>query len=532
MGSVTKTMTYAILTIDDLVGFIPFLSFVGLLLYGIGCCVCHALSLLNQNRNSRQEKDAPSTGTFIDSLFVKSVLFLVLVTHLLSPLSTQIHLKGKRWNPQITRNTSASTYTDGFFDLIHGTDPKIVELMRQMPSLLHGPKPPLIFANRHLQFIPWLIQNELHRLEGIPYQRIHLQVTACLDKSQGTHNCIRDSLMDDTITLDVFPPLNTTSSKFHSGSPMIFFSPGLRCNSQDLPGNMIVRRAFGAGFRSIVVNRRGHTPDQPLQAPRWNLFGDVDDLEQVYWHIHDTFAAPHTPYFLHGISSGTAVVVSALAEWDRRLLLGEKAPSFVGSVSLAPGYDISRVLLPTRFKLPYNTLLTESVKDHFIRQNEQVLRAFDNDTVNEALAATHLQELLNAAAPFAGYPNATAYYAGENPVNNVQHITTPKLILNSIDDPCCNVLNIYERSPYPQHDGKTYAQMVAESPRGLLAVTTSGTHCPFLDTAAQGNLFLPSLLPSIVPDPFNGGWMLDSWADRISIEFYQAALSVYGQERR
>jgi hypothetical protein len=52
-----------------------------------------------------------------------------------------------------------------------------------------------------------------------------------------------------------------------------------------MPGNMIIRLLWAAGIRTVAINRRGHTPDQPLKAPRWNLFGDVDDLEQVYWHV-------------------------------------------------------------------------------------------------------------------------------------------------------------------------------------------------------------------------------------------------------
>ncbi|CAB9520242.1 Alpha beta hydrolase [Seminavis robusta] len=549
-------MGHGVLTFDDCVGMIPLFSVVGFLVYKIGGWITYVLTLPLSKMRRRPTSCTTTTTTTCTSntenneemsLPMKSILFLLALSYLLSPLSTMVHLRGKRWNVQLYRNTGS--HFSGLFDLIHGTDPQVQQVMDLMPSLLRGPKPPLLFANRHLQFLPWLIQNEIHRQEGIPYQRIPLQVTACLDKSTtatvSSSKCDhRPAFLNETITLDVFPPFDTTTDTtsdssndsypgFDNGSPIIFLSPGLRCESQDMPGTMLVRRAFGAGFRSIVVQRRGHTPHQPLRAPRWNLFGDVDELEQVYWHITRHYAAPHTPMFLHGVSSGTALVVSALAEFDRRRLQGHSAPSFVASASIVPGYDISKVFLPERFKFPYNPILTESVKDHFVRQNEDVLRQFNNHAVNEALSATNLQEFLNAAAPFAGYPNATAYYHGENPVNNVHFITTPKLVVNSIDDPCCNIHNLYEPSPYPQHGGRTYAQMAADSKHGMLAVTMTGTHCPFLDTSAGAtNYILPSLLPAIVPDPFNGGWMLDSWADRVSLEFYQAALQVYGQERR
>lgn len=591
-------MAYAILTHDDVVGMIPTLSVLLFLGYGMYKCLAFiwrqcssVVKLVLTARTSASSKTQDNTGSLTSSskmnpsanasTHTTSVIFLLLLSYLLSPLSSMLHLRGFRISPRNRRNSNNNNnkniqphelqhhqFDHNLHDLVYGEDPKLTEVLALTPSLLRGPQPPLFLTNRHLQFIPWLIQNELHRVEGIPFQRLHLRVNACVDKSHGTDHCERSPLMDDTVTLDVFPPFdnddednmdnrdsnnnhNSTSSygRFHAGSPIVFFSPGLRCYSQDMPGNMIIRRLYGEGFRSVVVNRRGHTPDQKLQAPRWNLFGDVDDLEQVYWHIQREWAAPHTPFFLHGISSGTSVVVSALAEYDRRryylqqqqqqeqspeaadtaptTLLPRAAPSFVASISITPGYDISKVMLPDRFKYPYNPVMLDAVKTHFVRDNEQILRAFDSDAVDAALAATHLQQFVDAVAPFAGYPNATEYYKGENPVNWMHFVSTPSLVLNAIDDPCCHVHNIYEQSPYPQHRGRSYATLIDESPRGILAVAKSGSHCPFLDASSK----TLRLLPAFIKDPLYGGWMLDSWADRVSIEFYKASLKVY-EERR
>lgn len=423
-----------------------------------------------------------------------------------------------------------TTNNGGIADLIRGTDPLLDNIIQKMPSLSKGPLPPIFLHNKHLQFIPFLLQNEYHRIQGIPYQRLELEVTACLDKSEGRH-CLPSPLMNDTISLDIFPPLNkneTIYTGFSDASPIIIFMPGLRCHSMDMPGNSIIRRLYGEGFRSVVINRRGHTPTQPLRAPRWNLFGDVPDLEQTYWYIRKQLVAPDTPMFLHGISSGTAVVVSALAEFDhRRDVLGEgtTTPSFVASISITPGYDTSKVLLPTRFQFPYNNILTQSVKDHFIIQNEVVLREFNSPAVDAALQATHLQEFVNAVAPFSGYPNSSSYYDGENPINHLHRITTPKLVINSNDDPCCHIDNLYEQSSQRAHQGKTYAQLISESLRGMVVVTHFGSHCPFLDSGYGG------LWPKVVRDPLYGGWMLDSWADRVSVEYYKATLEIYSHRR-
>ena len=398
-------MAYAIVTHDDIVGMMPTITILFFLGYGIfrflaflwrqissmiiflvTAAPCSARTSAaaaattttsnktpsmsttsNNNSNtvvvaSSEKKMNPSANA--SSAHTTSILFLLLLSYLLSPLSTMLHLRGFRISrPMKNRNRRRRhnhyhhhellhhefDNNHNLHDLVYGEDPKLYDVLAQSPSLLRGPQPPLLLTNRHLQFIPWLLQNEIHRIEGIPFQRLTLKVTACIDKSQGTDHCERSSLMEDTVTLDVFPPFdndnhididntgehnindnnnnnnNGASSakkkydeRFHAGSPIVFFSPGLRCYSQDMPGNMIIRRLYGEGFRSVVINRRGHTPHQKLQAPRWNLFGDVDDLEQVYWHIQQQWAAPHTPFFLHGISSGTSVVVSALAEYDRR----------------------------------------------------------------------------------------------------------------------------------------------------------------------------------------------------------------------
>jgi len=422
---------------------------------------------------------------------------------------------------------SSSSSGPGLYDLVQGTDPLLHEILALAPSIQRGPNPPVFFSNRHLQFLPWLIQNMIHEKQGMPFQRIEITVTACVDKSQP--NCIPSPEMNDIVTLDIFPPLQDVDShynqQFNDTSPIIFFAPGLRCYSQDLPGQMLMRKAYAEGFRSIVVNRRGHTPGVPLKSPRWSLFGDISDMEQVYWHVKNQLAGPNTAFFFHGISSGTAVTVTALSAWDeRRARTNESTPSFVAAIAITPGYDTSKVMQPDRFTFPYNDILTPLVKDHFIIQNEAVLRQFNSDAVDAALNATSLQEIVDAAAPFAGYPNASEYYRAENPINEVRHISTPKLVLNSLDDPCCHIDNLYEASPYPHHEGYTFAEMVSQTQRGMVAVAKTGSHCPFLD--CENKWFMPA-----TRDPLFGGWMLSSWADQVAIEYYLAALKVYGDRR-
>jgi len=616
---------------DYTMSFLPVIAYIGILLYVLyfiliqgGKMILRVVSLssllgtpqqrvvpevvtTNNKKYSPLSSSSLSTMTNSSTLFLSSeegstktskkkillwIFFIIIFNDFISSLTAVMDDNNNTVSTFFINNnndvmsSSNSKIGGGLKQLLKGTDPMLNEILKRVPSIEKGPSAPLLFGNRHLQFVPWLIQNEIHRREEIPFQRISIEVTGCEDKTSSRedgfpfldHNtCVPSSRMNDIITIDVFPPFdddddnNITnnnedsassssilSSKFNRTSPIIFFMPGLRCYSQDMPGNMIIRRAYADGFRSIVVNRRGHTPGMKLKAPRWNLFGDVEDLEQIYWYVREELVGGSdegitTPFFLHGISSGTSVVVSALSKWDyqrehhhrddysyarRRNGItsfvdnnnnnNTKIPSFVASVLITPGYDTSKVLLPKGFRFPYNDILTPMVKQSFVKQNEKILRDFNSDAVDATLRATTLQEFVDAAAPFAGYTNSSEYYRHTNPTNNLHYITTPTFVLNSIDDPCCDIGNLYE--PSIRHGNKTYAQIVEESQRVIVAVTKTGSHCPFL----QGDSPF-SLLPSFIRDPLHTNkrrYMLNSWADEVSIDYYKAALEVYGDSPR
>jgi hypothetical protein len=256
----------------------------------------------------------------------------------------------------------------GLDDLITGVEPRLQLLLEKCPLLRRGPIPPVLFSNRHLQLIPWILQNLWHY--GMEFERHKFSVTDCVDKRVA--NCVPDPNMKDEITLDVFPPFNDTAY-LSRDAPVVLIAPGL----------------------------------------------------------------------------------------------------------------------------------------------------FDNTAYEATMAATSLQEVLNASTSFAGYPDADSFYAHVNPVNDMQYVTTPLYTLNSVDDPCCHAQNLYEKSPLPQHEGRSYADIIGTSARGIVAVAKTGSHCPFLD-----GKWIP-----FVNDPVTGGIMLNSWADQSIAEFYAAALQVYGDRR-
>ena len=482
------------------------------ILIGVIAIPCYASysAFFTWRRRCQQQQQQEQPSKKAPWRAILTILILLLALYLQDEL-------GHEWV-----QTEGANHGPGLVNLITGDSPRLQALLDKCPLLKRGPRPPIWFSsNRHLQFVPWILQNIIHQFPGIPFERHEFVVTDCLDKS--VPHCEPHDAMNDTITLDIFPRFDENSTTWGRDAPVVLIAPGLRSHSQDLPSNSILRALYGRGFRSVVVNRRGHTPGTVLQAPRWNLFGDVDDLEQVYWHIKNDLIEPNTPMFLHGISSGCAVVVSALGAWDKRSQQHPelRSPKFVASAALTPGYDTSKVLQPDRFKWPYNPLMSMAVKDHFLEQNKDILRAYNSTAYDNAMAASSLQEILNASAPFAGYPDAASYYDHTNPVNDMHFIETPTYVLNSVDDPCCRIENLYETSPFSQHAGRTYADIIDTSSNGIVSVTRTGSHCPFLD-----GRFYP-----FVTDPFGGGIMLNSFADQSFTEFYLAALQVYNDRR-
>ena len=116
-----------------------------------------------------------------------------------------------------------------------GSDPKLEQILALSPSILKGPSPPWMLQNRHMQFVPWMIQNEFHR-GGIPFERHEFNVSACLDKGvkvrlprdEHTKNTLRTHYKHTTTTLIVTRYTLLT----HTLPPFPLF-PGLR--SRPLP---------------------------------------------------------------------------------------------------------------------------------------------------------------------------------------------------------------------------------------------------------------------------------------------------------
>lgn len=390
-----------------------------------------------------------------------------------------------------------------------GTDPRLKKVTAELPKLHRCPRPPLWAYNPHLQLLPFMLVNMAHeRLCPLKFDRRLVTVNDRLSKSTPADAEANPRCMPGSVALDFFPAVTALPVE----RPCIVVLPGLACNSQDIPGSGFLRLAAARGMRCCVVGRRGH--QGKLLSARFNVFGDEDDLEDAVKHISATL--PGAPLFLYGVSSGSKLTVGCLGRWDHRRTNGDDSvPEFVAAAAVCPGYDIRSVL--QSFPFPYNSICAAAVKALFIEPNAEVLRDANPSAFHAAMEAQDLQTFLLATVPFTGFVDVDAYMADQNPVQYTHQITTPSLVINAEDDPMCAVGNAFESSPF-HDDGPTYAELFAKSPCGVLAITPTGSHCPFLDGRLAPFVRLPMCL---------GGIALNSWAESCTLDFFESVLRVY-----
>lgn len=392
-----------------------------------------------------------------------------------------------------------------------GTGSTLRRVFESMRTAHRPPRPPFWAYGCHVQFAPWIIYNLIAAsVTPLRYEEQTLRVQGLEDKTKPESESNPRSMADDVV-LSYFPPVSVAADPvLPLDAPVILFEPGLTCTAQDIPGSSLPRRAVGRGFRVVVIERRGHA--RPLQKPRWNLFGDSDDLEQIYKAVRER--CPDAPFFYVGISSGSKLPIEAVGKFDERRKHGDmSAPSFVATSCLCPGYNLETCFMG--FKFPYNYICVSSVKSKFLHDNEPILRDYDAASYEKALASADLQSLLSHVAPFAGYSCAEEYFAVENPVLFASQITTPTLIINSFDDPCTVPQNAFGTMP-GSSDGLTFTDMVEKSPCGILLMSPSGSHCPFLDGQFWPFVRVPLAL---------GGLVIASWADSCILEFFEGYLA-------
>ncbi|XP_012935130.1 protein ABHD15 [Aplysia californica] len=237
----------------------------------------------------------------------------------------------------------------------------------------------------------------------------------------------------------------------------------------------ICHTASGRGMRVVVFNRRGHG-GSVLTTPRLQSFGDPSDLRQVVKYIRQRL--PKAPVAAVAYGTGCGLLMSYLGEFGSSALLT------VGAC-ISPCYDV-----PLRFSSAisnlYDLVLLVRLKTLLFRHAKALSTVLE---VDKAVSAWNFSDLdLSLFCPLYGYQDVEQFWEMNNPIRDVDDIEVPLLCINSLDDPTCQCADI------PFDLFKCY-------PNFLLAVTSKGGHCGFLE-----------------------GFPPKSWADSLCLDYAEAVV--------
>ena len=217
-------------------------------------------------------------------------------------------------------------------------------------------------------------------------------------------------------------------------APIVIFLHTVTGSSRDTAN--FVRYAAAYGWRGVVFNRRGHG-GLGLTSPKFNLMGDAEDTRAQVDFVTKKF--PTSSYLgMVGISAGSGLVVTYLGKE------GCNTP-VQAACSLCPAYDITQAFTQLASIHPLvDSQLLSVVKNHFISKNINILFKKSKDAVEKCFEARNTHEFLTAHYPFAGFDSEEQYFASNNPMEWVETIARPLMLVNSEDDMVCLPQNIQE----------------------------------------------------------------------------------------
>jgi len=270
-----------------------------------------------------------------------------------------------------------------------------------------------------------------------------------------------------------------------TNTPILMVHHGAMCDSFNLPGQGYLKKALDRGWIVCALNRRGHGK-KPLKVPKFQFFGSTTDLRDIVQFIRRT-KRPAAPIYFIGLSSGSGLVAKFMGEQGQQLI-DEYHPAFVnGAVAVCPGYNIEKCM--SRMQWPYQQLLLRHAKEYFLCRNHALLK--DKAGFCEMNDAKCLQSWLDNSYAISGYRSKDEFYLKTNPMETVQFIKDPMLVINSENDPICVAENVHENM-----------DIFRSSQGATLVLTKLGSHLPFFELSWN---------------PFR----LESWAERLSFEYIE-----------
>jgi hypothetical protein len=353
-------------------------------------------------------------------------------------------------------------------ECVSDTPSTISKIIAACPTLHRCYLPPFFFSNCHLQFVPFTLTSWWDI--AYPPFKWHSEIMQFDDGG--------DLVLDWACEIPQYSSSDT--------APILLINHGAFCNTNDLPGQWYIGPALRRGWNVCVMNRRGHKGK--LSSAKFNFFGCTQDLREVIARkLHGK--RPNAPILMIGISAGSGLVARYMGEQGLNQINYNCPEYCTAAIGVSPGYDIEVCM--ARMKYPYFNRLLNSAKTFHQEANKSLLG--NCHTYDECMEASDIQTWLDYSWSMAGYNSKEEYYDATNPMRVVKHIRDPALFINSCDDPLCCITNVYDNIHIFDKNGATGAAVV---------VTKTGSHCSFYEIG------------------------LSSWSERVTFEFFDAALSV------
>jgi len=292
-------------------------------------------------------------------------------------------------------------------------DTRIEGIVSRCPTLHEVYKPPLFCKWSWLNVAVTIIKEKL-LANSIPLKR---ETIICPDGGE-----ISIDWADDTM-----------SRNLPEDAPILAILHTITGSSRQNCGFM--RYASLRGWRSCVLNRRGHSGMPIRVIPHFSIMGNVDDTVLMVESIRKKF--PDNFLGLAGLSAGSGQVVSYIGREGDSVKANAAA-------SLCPAWDISKAFGLLKTKYPrLDSYITRSCIDLFIRKpvNQTALSRMPS-AASKAERANNLEEFMEAAAPLAGCDDLESFYKENNPMQYYAGNKIPCLVLNALDDFLCLKENI------------------------------------------------------------------------------------------
>ena len=362
--------------------------------------------------------------------------------------------------------------------LYNEADGFIKRLVSKCPTLHAAYKPAFWYANPWINVLIMMVKNWWQ-----PRLQMKRETIICPDGGE-----VSLDWADDSMTR-MLPP----------DAPVVGILHTITGGSRQNAG--LMRYAAFRGWRSCVLNRRGHSGMRLRVIPHFSIMGNVDDTVLMVDKIKEKH--PDSFIGLAGFSAGSGQVVSYIGREGNSAKINAAA-------SLCPAWDLKSAFSNLQTLNPWlDKYITKSVIHHFLDKadNQEVLSQM-SDVVKRARSTNSLNDFMDAAAPLAGCSDMDHFMLENNPMEFFDGNTTPCLVLNALDDFLCLKENIRTDVKDEVHNY-------------VLKVTERGSHVAYNEGMfAQGNFmwritldFFETIKSETASSSFQGGSMTGKAVD-------------------